>query len=176
MNEPNSNSLQFFSKHESGLSEGELSGLLEALDHSFLDRIRDRPYFTSYKALSEKFLDKGRIYYCRDGDLLVGAAVYYADADQFEYAFESYIGVLATHQSAGIGGKLMVLELAECRDLGMKGLITNSHNSNHRKRNLNQKLGFREISDPEERSALENSNAKWEGKAFYKIDFNDTAL
>lgn len=157
---------------ECPVSVDEVAKLLESVDEQLPDPLRSRSYFTSYKALAERFVKQGLIPCARlpDGSL-IGCAVLYADKLAFRRAYETFIGVHPGYFHRGIATKLMKMEIDLSRACGISGMMTNCNPSNTAKINLNTKIGFRRVTDPEEYREMVAINPKWGGKLFFVLDF-----
>ncbi len=160
--------IRYQTADDGDLTTEELAAFIEKMDESLINPIGNRDYFESYQSLAEKFLSGGWITYCRDASgTLIGAAVCYADPRRFDFAYETYIGVLPSYQNLGIAETLMTKEISYCQSRGMKGFMTNCSPANEKKMNLNRRLGLQEMLDPVMVDSFTKMNPKWRGKVFY---------
>jgi len=169
--EVNKNDIEYFVNQKSRLSLIEMTKFIEEIDLHLIDPIKTRDYFISYIDLAKKYYEEAYVIFSLYQDTkIVGLSAIYANPNSYKYAYESFIGVLESFSNNGIGSQLMNREILLCRELGMKGIMTNCNPENRLKIKLNIKLGFHEINDDDQINTFNKMNSRWIGKKYFIYD------
>jgi ribosomal protein S18 acetylase RimI-like enzyme len=125
------------------------SNLLEFIikvDAFFEPPLSKRVNLESY---AKKLCQEANLIVCIEHSKIQGACAYYCTPDKYEYAFLSFISTL----QKGLGSRLVEKMILSCKEYGVKGIETQTWETNSRSLNMFLRYNFQEVEKVDNRGS-----------------------
>lgn len=132
---------------------------IRRVDHLFEPPLSERVNLEDY---TRKLHEESFINLIIDNEKIQAVCAYYCTPRKFDFAFLSYIASI----QKGLGGLLMEEMISKCKEMGAKGIETQTWETNYKSLKLFKRYNFTEVSSVSNRNTSVNSS-------LLKLNFND---
>lgn len=137
----------------------DLLNFINKVDHQFEPPLSERVKIEDY---AKKLFEEAQVIAVFENNEIQAACAYYCTPDKFNFAFLSFVASL----KKGLGGELIEAMISHCKKMQMKGIETQTWETNYKSLRMFRRYGFLEVDKVKNR----DSNIE---SIILKLIFND---